>query len=74
MPGGRTSSDFIRLRYGRLAWWVFMVITAIYTPVSDDPGDGCRPVAASAFSFDYHVGMVVVIGVATLYTLAACVR
>ena len=31
MPNGRTSGDFIRLRYGRLAWWVFMLITAIYT-------------------------------------------
>ncbi|HCV57196.1 MAG TPA: urea transporter, partial [Synechococcales bacterium UBA12195] len=31
MPSARTSGDFIRLRYGRAAWWVFMVITAIYT-------------------------------------------
>ena len=31
MPHGRTSGDFVRLRYGRAAWSVFMLITAVYT-------------------------------------------
>ena len=63
MPHGRTSGDFIRLRYGRLAWWVFMVITAIYTLgflMTQAMGAGLLLQALSGF--DYHVGMVVVIG------------
>ena len=75
MPQGRTSGDFIRLRYGRLAWWVFMVITAIYTLgflMTQAMGAGLLLQALSGF--DYHVGMVVVIGVATLYTLFGGMR
>ncbi|MEC7247962.1 MAG: sodium:solute symporter family protein [Cyanobacteriota bacterium] len=75
MPHGRTSGDFIRLRYGRLAWWVFMVITAIYTLgflMTQAMGAGLLLQALSGF--DYHVGMVVVIGVATLYTLYGGMR
>ena len=75
MPNGRTSGDFIRLRYGRLAWWVFMVITAIYTLgflMTQAMGAGLLLQALSGF--DYHVGMVVVIGVATLYTLFGGMR
>jgi len=30
MPHGYTSGDFIRLRFGRAAWWVFMVISVVY--------------------------------------------
>ncbi len=30
MPGGFTSGDFIRLRYGKTAWRVFLVISLIY--------------------------------------------
>ena len=75
MPHGRTSGDFIRLRYGRLAWWVFMVITAVYTLgflMTQAMGAGLLLQALSGF--DYHVGMVVVIGVATLYTLFGGMR
>ena len=75
MPHGRTSGDFIRLRYGRLAWWVFMVITAIDTLgflMTQAMGAGLLLQALSGF--DYHVGMVVVIGVATLYTLYGGMR
>lgn len=75
MPQGRTSGDFIRLRYGRLAWWVFMLITAVYTLgflMTQAMGAGLLLQALSGF--DYHVGMVVVIGVATLYTLFGGMR
>ena len=75
MPNGRTSGDFIRLRYGRLAWWVFMLITAVYTLgflMTQAMGAGLLLQALSGF--DYHVGMVVVIGVATLYTLFGGMR
>ena len=70
MPNGRTSGDFIRLRYGRLARWVFMVITAVYTLgflMTQAMGAGL--LLQSLSGFNYHVGMVVVIGVAMLYTL-----
>ncbi|WP_115131378.1 sodium:solute symporter family protein [Synechococcus sp. N26] len=75
MPNGRTSGDFIRLRYGRLAWWVFMLITAIYTLgflMTQAMGAGLLLQALSGFN--YHVGMVVVIGVATVYTLFGGMR
>ena len=70
MPSARTSGDFIRLRYGRLAWCVFMVITAIYTLgflMTQAMGAGILLEALSGF--DYRMGRVVVIGVSTLYTL-----
>ena len=75
MPSGRTSGDFIRLRYGRLAWWVFMLITAIYTfgfLMTQAMGAGLLLQALSGF--DYHIGMLVVIGVATVYTLFGGMR
>jgi len=75
MPNGRTSGDFIRLRYGRLAWSVFMVITAVYTLgflMTQAMGAGLLLQALSGF--DYHVGMVVVIAVATVYTLFGGMR
>ncbi|RRQ21312.1 sodium:solute symporter family protein [Thiohalobacter thiocyanaticus] len=30
MPFGYTSGDFVRLRYGRTAWYVFLVISLVY--------------------------------------------
>ncbi len=64
MPKGRTSGDFIRLRYGRITWVIFMVITAIYTLgflMTQAMGAGILLEALSGF--DYRLGMVVVIGV-----------
>ena len=75
MPSARTSGDFIRLRYGRAAWWVFMVITAIYTLgflITQAMGAGILLEALSGF--DYRLGMVVVIGVSTIYTLCGGMR
>jgi Na+/proline symporter len=75
MPRGRTSGDFIRLRYGRTAWWVFMAITAIYTLgflMTQAMGAGILLEALSGF--DYRLGMVVVIGVSTIYTLYGGMR
>jgi Na+/proline symporter len=75
MPAGRTSGDFFRLRYGRAAWWVFMVITAIYTLgflMTQAMGAGILLEALSGF--DYRLGMVVVIGVSTIYTLYGGMR
>ncbi len=75
MPNGRTSGDFIRLRYGRAAWWVFMAITAVYTLgflMTQAMGAGILLEALSGF--DYRLGMVVVIGVSTVYTLYGGMR
>jgi Na+/proline symporter len=75
MPHGRTSGDFIRLRYGRAAWWVFMLITAVYTLgflITQAMGAGILLEALSGF--DYRLGMVVVIGVSTVYTLYGGMR
>ena len=75
MPAGRTSGDFFRLRYGRAAWWVFMVITTIYTLgflMTQAMGAGILLEALSGF--DYRLGMVVVIGVSTIYTLYGGMR
>ncbi|WP_413440476.1 sodium:solute symporter family transporter [Synechococcus sp. MIT S1220] len=75
MPKGRTSGDFIRLRYGRLAWVVFMVITAFYTLgflMTQAMGAGILLEALSGF--DYRLGMLVVIGVSTIYTLYGGMR
>jgi urea-proton symporter len=75
MPAGRTSGDFFRLRYGRAAWWLFMVITAIYTLgflMTQAMGAGILLEALSGF--DYRLGMVVVIGVSTIYTLYGGMR
>ena len=75
MPSGRTSGDFFRLRYGRTAWWVFMVITAIYTLgflMTQAMGAGILLEALSGF--DYRLGMLVVIGVSTVYTLFGGMR
>ncbi len=75
MPAGRTSGDFFRLRYGRAAWVVFMVITAIYTLgflMTQAMGAGILLEALSGF--DYRLGMVVVIGVSTIYTLYGGMR
>jgi len=30
MPNGYTSGDFVRLRYGRVGWYVFLVISLVY--------------------------------------------
>ena len=75
MPNGRTSGDFIRLRFGRPAWWVFMVITAVYTLgflLTQAMGAGILLEALSGF--DYRLGMIVVIGVSTIYTLFGGMR
>ncbi|AII43260.1 urea transporter [Synechococcus sp. KORDI-100] len=75
MPKGRTSGDFIRLRYGRITWVVFMVITAIYTLgflMTQAMGAGILLEALSGF--DYRLGMLVVIGVSTIYTLYGGMR
>ncbi|PTB82477.1 urea transporter, partial [Pseudidiomarina aestuarii] len=58
MPNGYTSGDFIRLRYGRAAWWAFIVISVVYAfgwLVSLGMAGGILLQALSGL--DYHIGM-----------------
>jgi urea-proton symporter len=75
MPTGFTSGDFMRLRYGPAVWAIFMVISASYFIgwlITQGMGAGLLLQALSGF--DYRIGMVVVVGVTTIYTVFGGMR
>lgn len=75
MPHGYTSGDFIRLRYGRTAWWVFMVISVVYACgwlVSLGMAGGILLEALSGL--DYHIGMTAILVICVGYTLFGGLR
>jgi Na+/proline symporter len=75
LPSGHTSGDFMRLRYGRASWYLFLVITFAYTIgflITQGMGAGLLLEALSGI--DYRVGMVTVITVSTIYTLFGGMR
>ncbi|MBE9173222.1 urea transporter [Cyanobium sp. LEGE 06143] len=75
MPRARTSGDFVRLRYGRLCWALFLLITMAYTlGFLITQGMGAGLLLQSLSGFDYRLGMVCVIGVSTTYTLFGGMR
>ncbi|QEY31891.1 urea transporter [Synechococcus sp. RSCCF101] len=75
MPSARTSGDFVRLRYGRAVWVLFLIITLIYTAgFLITQGMGAGLLLESLSGFDYRLGMVAVIGVSTIYTLFGGMR
>ena len=70
MPNGFTSGDFIRLRYGRAAWGVFLVISMVYSMawlVSMGMAGGI--VLQALAGIPYLYGMSVILLVCVLYTL-----
>ncbi len=70
MPKGYTSGDFIRLRYGRPTWYLFLVISLIYSLawlVSMGMAGGIVLEALSGLP--YQVGMTVILTVCVIYTL-----
>jgi Na+/proline symporter len=70
MPTGFTSGDFIRLRYGRPTWFLFLVISFIYSMawlVSMAMAGGIVLQALSGISYAY--GMSAILFVCVLYTL-----
>lgn len=70
MPKGFTSGDFIRLRFGRPAWSVFLVISFVYSMawlVSMGMAGGIVLEALSGI--DYRYGMSVILLVCVVYTL-----
>ncbi len=70
MPEGFTSAEFVRLRYGRRAWSVFLVISLFYAMtwlVSMAMAGGKLLQALSGIP--YAQGMTVILAVCVLYTL-----
>ncbi len=75
MPGGFTSGDFIRLRFGHTAWRIFLAISFIYSAgwlVSLGMAGGILIHALSGI--EYHIGMSVILGICVLYTLLGGLR
>lgn len=70
MPSGYTSGDFIRLRYGNLAWYVFLIISIFYGftwLVSMGMAGGILMNALSGIP--YRIGMSAILLVCVAYTL-----
>jgi len=75
MPHGFTSGQFIRLRYGKTAWRVFLAISLFYAfgwLVSLGMAGGVLINALTGI--DYHLGMSVILGVCVTYTLLGGLR
>ncbi|MGX5913795.1 sodium:solute symporter family protein [Aliidiomarina sp. Khilg15.8] len=75
LPNGYTSGDFIRLRYGRAAWYIFMLISAVYAMgwlVSLGMAGGILLQALSGL--DYHIGMSAILLICVTYTLFGGLR
>lgn len=70
MPHGYTSGDFFRLRYGRIAWGVFLAFTLFYSLtwlVSMAMAGGILLNTLSGIPYAW--GMSVILGVCVLYTM-----
>ena len=70
MPDGYTSGDFIRLRYGKAAWVVFLIISIFYSLtwlISMGMAGGILMNALSGIPYQW--GMTAILGVCVLYTL-----
>ncbi|MFC3053577.1 sodium:solute symporter family protein [Kordiimonas pumila] len=75
MPQGYTSGDFIRLRYGNVAWRVFLGISFFYSLgwlVSLGMAGGLLINALSGIPYAY--GMTVIVAICTLYTVFGGLR
>ncbi len=70
MPAGYTSGDFFRLRYGRVAWGIFLVFTLFYSLtwlISMAMAGGI--ILNALAGIDYVWGMTVILAVCVLYTM-----
>ena len=75
MPNGYTSGDFIRRRYGDLAWRVFLLISLVYAIgwlVSLGMAGGVLIHALTGI--DYRIGMSVILFICVAYTLLGGLR
>ena len=70
MPEGYTSGDFIRLRYGKLAWFFFLAISIFYGftwLISMGMAGGILMYALAGIP--YEIGMTAILFVCVVYTL-----
>jgi len=75
LPRAYTSGDFIRLRYGKLAWRVFLLISLFYAfgwLISLGMAGGVLIHALTGIP--YHYGMTVILAICVLYTLLGGLR
>ena len=75
MPEGYTCGDFIRLRYGKFAWLVFLIVSFFYAIgwlVSLGMAGGI--LLESLSGLDYHVGMTAILLICITYTLLGGLR
>jgi urea-proton symporter len=75
MPAGYTSGDFVRLRYGNVAWRVFLLISLFYSLgwlVSMGMAGGILIHALTGIP--YHYGMTVILSICVGYTLLGGLR
>lgn len=75
MPNAYTSGDFIRLRYGKSAWRIFLVISFAYGLgwlISLGMAGGILINALSGI--DYRIGMTVILTICVIYTLLGGLR
>lgn len=75
MPTGYTSGDFIRLRYGNVAWRIFLLISLFYSLgwlVSMGMAGGILIHALTGIPYLY--GMTVILGICVGYTLLGGLR
>lgn len=75
MPSGFTSGDFVRLRYGKATWRIFLVISLFYGfgwLVSMGMAGGVLVNALTGI--DYRIGMSVILAVCVLYTMLGGLR
>ncbi|WMO15410.1 sodium:solute symporter family protein [Pseudoalteromonas piscicida] len=70
LPHGYTRGDFMRLRFGRFSWWVFLLISFVYAMswlVSLGMAGGILLHTLSGL--DYHLGMSIILLMCVVYTL-----
>jgi Na+/proline symporter len=75
LPYGFTSGDFIRRRYGPIAWVVFLIISLVYAVgwlISLGMAGGVLINALTGI--DYLAGMTVILSICVLYTLLGGLR
>jgi len=75
MPGGFTSGDFVRARYGTTAWRVFLGISLFYALgwlISMGTAGGVLIHALTGI--EYRFGMTVIVGICVAYTLLGGLR
>ncbi len=75
MPNGYTSGDFIRLRYGKTTWRIFLIISLFYSIgwlISLGMAGGLLIEALAGIN--YHYGMTVIVTICTIYTVFGGLR